>query len=301
MIGAERTLLGAILGRAAGGQRRRVGAVAAFLASPRGRHGISGTTVVVDGGQAGAAGSLERWSTAPSSSSSVLQDLAAAPPALPFCAEAVSARVLVGNPAAGGDGAALVELPAGWRSLEATASPFELIVLEGELLAGEHALGRHGYVSAVPGEAVPALGADWPALGSSSTPSPTSSARPCVPDDEDGWTAGNLPGLRRRMIRGDLDGARGFFLRIPAGWERAAQPSTASTAPEAALQLDGDLWHVRANGGAGGTMRRHCYFWRPRHVLHSPMGSDEGSMAWVYVDGRLVNHYVEEEGGPPAP
>ncbi len=57
---------------------------------------------------------------------------------------------------------------------------------------------------------------------------------------------------------------------------------------------------MRANGGAGGTMRRHCYFWRPRRVLHSPMGSDEGAMSWVYVDGRLVNHFVEEEGAPPA-
>jgi hypothetical protein len=33
-------------------------------------------------------------------------------------------------------------------------------------------------------------------------------------------------------------------------------------------------------------------------VLHSPMGSDEGALMYVTVDGDLVNHYVEVEGLP---
>jgi len=52
---AERRLLASIpAGRPA--QAAEIAAIAAFLASPRGRH-ISGTTVLVDGGQSGAAGS----------------------------------------------------------------------------------------------------------------------------------------------------------------------------------------------------------------------------------------------------
>jgi hypothetical protein len=219
------------------------------------------------------------------------------PLALPFSPVPLSARVLVGRPQ-DGDGAALVELPAGWRSLEQTPVRFELIVLEGELRAGSDALGRYGYASAVPGAPVPPLRAVEPVLAFVDAIGDVERAA-VIPASEEGWTAGNLPGLTRKMIRGELDGARGFFLRIPAGWSE--QRTEWHDCAEAALQLEGDLWHVRANGGAGGTMRRHCYFWRPPRVLHSPMGSDGGSMAWVYVDGRLVNHYVEDEGGPPAP
>jgi hypothetical protein len=223
--------------------------------------------------------------------------IAPAPLALPFSPVPLSARVLVGRPQ-DGDGAALVELPAGWRSLDATQHPFELIVLEGELRTGTEALRRYGYVSAVPGAPMPPLQAPGPALAFVDAIADVERVA-VIPAGEVGWTAGNLPGLTRKMIRGELDGARGFFLRIPAGWSE--QRTEWHDCAEAALQLEGDLWHVRANGGAGGTMRRHCYFWRPPRVLHSPMGSEGGSMAWVYVDGRLVNHYVEEEGGPPAP
>lgn len=52
---AERRLLASIpAGRPA--QAAEIGAIAAFLASPRGRH-ITGTTVLADGGESGAAGS----------------------------------------------------------------------------------------------------------------------------------------------------------------------------------------------------------------------------------------------------
>ncbi len=226
------------------------------------------------------------------------ETIKAAPVAPPFSSERVSARALVGD-IEEGNGAALLELPAGWRSHETTASPFELIVLEGELHAGDVALGRYGYVSAVPGEAMPELAA----VGGDCLVFVDAIAdvdRACVvPYSEDGWTAGGLPGLTRKIIRGDVDGARGFFLRIPPGWSE--HRTEWHDCAEAAFHFEGDLWHVRANGGAGGTMRENSYFWRPPCVLHSPMGSDGGAMSWVYVDGRLVNHFVEEEGEPPAP
>ena len=214
---------------------------------------------------------------------------------LPFAPEPVRAWRLVGAPEHG-DGAALVEFPVGWSADGFTSSPFELIVLENELEVGGVRLGPHGYVSAVPGGSNPTLAAPHRVLAFVDA-NPDVHATQVCPDSENGWEPGALPGLTRKLVRGSVDGARGFFLRIPAGWSE--QRTEWHDCTEAALQLEGDLWHVRANGGAGGTMRRHCYFWRPARVLHSPMGTDAGALSWVYVDGGLVNHYVEEEGAPP--
>jgi hypothetical protein len=209
----------------------------------------------------------------------------------PFSATPLQARTLVGDLAAG-DGAALVELPAGWSADGTTSSPLELIVLEGELHSNGRPLRAYGYVSLVPGDANPTLASPGGALVFVDANAEV--RRPLVrPESEDGWEPGALPGLQRKLIRGELDGPRGFFLRIPAGWSE--HRTEWHDCAEAALQLEGDLWHARANGGAGGTMRRESYFWRPPRVLHSPMGSDDGSLSWVYVDGRLVNHYVEDE------
>lgn len=219
--------------------------------------------------------------------------LSAQPMSLPFSAADLSTRVLVGDPAAG-NGAALVTLPAGWRS-QATASSFELIVLEGALQAQDVLLTRHGYLSAVPGE-MPTLHALRPTLAFVDAISDVRETR-ILPMDEDGWRDTPLPLLTRRPTRGDLGEPCGFFLRVPAGW--SMDMTEWHECAEAAIVLDGDLWHVRANNGAGGTMRRHCYFWRPPYELHSPMGSVDGTLLWVYVDGPLVNHFVEVEGGPP--
>src|SRR5690242_18919553 len=67
----------------------------------------------------------------------------------PFSAGELSGRELVGDVGAG-DGASLLELQAGWTGLERCSSPFELLVLDGELEADGTVLGRHGYVSATP-------------------------------------------------------------------------------------------------------------------------------------------------------
>jgi hypothetical protein len=218
---------------------------------------------------------------------------------MPFAAAPVRARRLVGAVEAG-DGAALIELPDGWRSDVRTTAPFELIVLEGELEASGTALGRYGYVSSVAGADAQLRASSGPVLAFVDAIADVTE-QAVVPHSEEDWTAGGLgqmPGLTRRIVRGAVDTSRGFFLRVPAGWSE--HRTEWHDCAEAALLLDGSLWHDRANGGAGGTMRRHCYFWRPRHVLHSPMGSEDGATIWVYVDGFLKNHFVEEEGGPPA-
>lgn len=216
------------------------------------------------------------------------------PLATPFSATPLLARPLVGDLAAG-DGAALLELPAGWSADGATSRPVELIVLAGELQAGGRPLRPYSYISLVPAGAGLALTARAGARVFADANADVRRAQ-VRPESAEGWEPGTLPGLQRKLIRGQLDGPRGFFLRIPAGWSE--HRTEWHDCAEAALQLEGDLWHVRAHGGAGGTMRRESYFWRPPRVLHSPMGSDDGGLTWVYVDGRLVNHYVEEEGEP---
>lgn len=228
--------------------------------------------------------------------------------ALPAPFGTVEGRPYAGDPEAG-DGAALVDLPAGWHGGGAAAGPLpfacELVAFDGGLAADGLALGRHGYLAAPAGTPAPAL---------------TTGAAPVrvwvdfiagvtealvVPGGEEGWTSegglvpGPPPGLTRKPIRGQFGVPCGFFIRIPAGWheDRVEWHDCA----EAALCLDGDLWNVRAHGGAGGTMRRGSYFWRPRHVLHSPMGSDTGCELYISVDGELYNHYLHSDGPPPGP
>ena len=226
---------------------------------------------------------------------------------LPAPFGAVTARPLAGRPEAG-DGAVLADLPAGWTGGGAGAGPtpfaWELIALDGTVTADGGELGRHGYATVARGELPPALAVPagaparvWIDLNADVD------ATQVLPASEEGWTgAGGLvpgppPGLTRKPVRGRFGVPCAFFLRVPAGWheERVEWHDCA----EACICLDGDLWHDRANGGAGGTMRRGSYFWRPPHVLHSPMGSNEGCELFISVDGDLVNHYLHVDGPPP--
>jgi hypothetical protein len=212
----------------------------------------------------------------------------------PFSAAELMGRALVGD-LSSGNGAALVELPAGWRGLARTTAAFELIVIDGEIEADGTAVGRHGYLSATTAR-MPQLSSKEGARVFVDAIADIEEAR-VVPMGDDGWGPTPLEGLTLRATRASLDRACGFFLRVPAGW---SMPLTEwHECAEAALMLEGDLWHVRANGGSGGTMRELCYFWRSPYLLHSPMGSDTGALMWIYVDGPLVNHFVEIEGGPP--
>ena len=63
--------------------------------------------------------------------------------------------------------------------------------------------------------------------------------------------------------------------------------------PEEIYVLGGDVT------GRFGTMTEGSYFWRPRHVLHSPMGSETGCELYITVDGDLRNHYLHVDGPPP--
>jgi len=213
---------------------------------------------------------------------------------VPFSAVDVTGRALVGD-LSSGNGAALLELPAGWRGLERTTAAFELIVIDGEVEADGAPVGRHGYLSGTTAR-MPQLSSAKGARVFVDAIADVEEAR-VVPMGDDGWGPTPLEGLTLRATRASLGRACGFFLRVPAGW--SMQLTEWHECAEAALMLEGDLWHVRANRGSGGTMRELCYFWRPPYLLHSPMGSDTGALMWIYVDGPLVNHFVELEGGPP--
>jgi hypothetical protein len=227
-------------------------------------------------------------------------EVAPRPLRVPFADEPLPGRPLAGAVEAG-NGAALIALPAGWRGGRTSGHAFELVVLEGALDVAGDALPAGGYLSVAAGERCPPLACGDGGLAWVDAIADVTETKVVPPSDE-GWSdralvPGPPPGLTRRMIRGELDTARGFFLRIPAGWreERTEWHDCA----EACLVIEGDLWHVRAKGGAGGTMRRHCYFWRPKHVLHSPMGSHDGAFMYISVDGQLVNHYLERGETPP--
>ena len=221
----------------------------------------------------------------------------------PLATDPVDVKVLAGDVRAG-DGAVLVELPAGWHGSRQAAADvgFELVVLEGELTAGGTRLPPESYL------AVPGGGSSTELTCTVDTTafldvSAQVEERRVVPASVSGWSAprvpGPAPGLVHKLLRGDpLTGPSAFLLRVPPGWsERRTEWHECS---EQCVVLDGDLWHDRANGGAGGTMTRHCYFWRPPFVLHSPMGTTSGASMFMTTGGSLVNHYVEVEGLPPS-
>jgi hypothetical protein len=195
-----------------------------------------------------------------------------------------------------------VELPEGWlgRPADAAATGFELVVLEGELSDGANRLTPESYI------AVPAGGSSTPLSCSIPTTafldvSAQVKVQRVVRASDSGWSAprvpGPAPGLVHKLLRGDpLGGASAFLLRVPPGWSEVR--TEWHECSEQCVILDGDLWHDRANHGAGGTMTKYCYFWRPPFVLHSPMGTTSGVSMFMTTDGRLVNHYVEEEGLP---
>ena len=220
----------------------------------------------------------------------------------PLSLDPVSAKVLAGDVEAG-DGAVLVELPGGWRGPPRDGQMgFELVVLEGELLDGANRLGPESYV------AVPAGSPSIPLSCSVPTTvfldvSALVRERRVVPASASGWSPPRVPGppqgLVHKLLRGDpVSGASAFLLRVPPDWSEAR--TEWHECSEQCVILDGDLWHDRANGGVGGTMTKHCYFWRPPFVLHSPMGTTSGVSMFMTTDGPLVNHYVEEEGPPPS-
>ncbi len=231
-----------------------------------------------------------------------VDEIPSGPVDLPLQPTPSEARLLSGDPAAG-DGAAIVDLPTGWhgRVTAPDHAGVELVVLSGEVVAGTTGLGVGGYLAVSPSVSSELLACPHPArifVGAS----PHVDADAFVPPSEEGWSRPSVPGpaegLTHKCLRGEPGpGPSAFLLRVPAGW---SEPRTEwHECAEECVVLDGDLWHDRANGGAGGTMTRHCYFWRPPFVLHSPMGSHHGVSMFMTTDGPLVNHYLDEHGPPP--
>ena len=175
-------------------------------------------------------------------------------------------------------------------------------MLEGELRNGTTRLPPESYVSVPAGGRGPLLSCSIATVAFLDLSAHVGAGR-TLPASASGWSAprvpGPRPGLVHKLVRGDpLTGPSAFLLRVPAGWSETR--TEWHECAEQCVILDGDLWHDRANGGSGGTMTKHCYFWRPPFVLHSPMGTMHGVSMFMTTDGPLVNHYVEQEGLPPA-
>ena len=59
--------------------------------------------------------------------------------------------------------------------------------------------------------------------------------------------------------------------------------------------ISGDVW-LRNSG----RMVAGSYFWRPPFVTHGPFYTETGRFSYVYVDGPLINHYVDDPRSTPA-
>lgn len=202
-----------------------------------------------------------------------------------------------------GNGAVRLELPQGWRGGGGQAdNAFELVVLDGALEVDGKALDQYGYMSVAAGDTIPALSATQETVLFLDYISDVTDTA-FIPWDDSGFGVRKqigpdpAPGLTSKIVRGTSEGARAFFLKIPPGW--AEKRTEWHDCSEAAIRLEGSVYSSRANDGKGGTMTRHCYFWRPPRLLHSPMHSDEGAFSFLSVDGLLINHFVEDEGLPP--
>jgi hypothetical protein len=175
-------------------------------------------------------------------------------------------------------------------------------VLDGAVEVDGKLLDQYGYMSVAAGERCPVLACAEPTfVFVDYIADVTDNA--FLPWNDEGFGVRKsigpspAPGLTSKIVRGAPETARAFFLRIPPGWRE--DRTEWHDCAEAAIRLEGSVWSSRANDGKGGTMTRHCYFWRPPRKLHSPMGSSEGAFSFLTVDGLLVNHFVEEEGLPP--
>lgn len=221
----------------------------------------------------------------------------------------VEAKVLSRDPA---DGAltALLRLPAAWRRpLGHVTASIDVFVLSGALRLGDglHSLGFYGHLPAganssawtAEGETIlfyaarsgapdflpeagrPALGAGLVAVDTETVP----------------WTGsqipGPAPGLVHKELRADpATGERMWISGIVPDWEYPRLEW--HDVIEEIYCIAGDI-----TLGNSGTMTAGSYLWRPPYVTHGPFHSENGCLILVWVDGQLVNHFVDDPSTSP--
>jgi len=198
---------------------------------------------------------------------------------------------------------ALLTLAAGFRREPgAIAAPSEVFVLGGSLAVGA---ARHGYgyyehrlggatqqawsspdgcrlLALVKGPADFAAGragdAGPPAIGLETERLP--------------WRAGRIPGPPPGLFSKTLrhDGASGARVFLSACVRRYDYPlSEYHDCAEESFRIAGDMRLATT-----GLLTAGSYYWRPPYVTHGPFYSRTGSLAFMTVDGPLINHYVDD-------
>lgn len=217
-----------------------------------------------------------------------------APGALPYAGwpGGERARILSTDPETGAL-SAVVELPAGYRRAAGChAARSELVVLAGELRIGGATVflmtrGRADFErSSSAGVAGAPAGAD-----------PGSSGRILLEAQRLPWvgqaTAGPPPGIFSKRLR--FDEATGERVFLCAMVPRYDYPLIEyHDCAEESYVLRGDV-----RMGTSGLMVAGSYFWRPAYITHGPFFTTEGFVAVMYVDGTLVNHYVDDPRRTP--
>lgn len=233
------------------------------------------------------------------------------------------ARILSADPATGAL-SAIVELQPGYaRPAGSQAARTELVVLGGELRIGE-AIGRYGTFSSVPegvadgawsapgGATVflmtrgradfkPSLAASPAgdtAAGGTATADPNSPGRILLDAHRLPWvgqaTAGPPPGIFSKRLRfHEATGERVFLCAMVPRYDYP-QIEFHECAEESYV-IRGDV-----RMGTSGLMVAGSYFWRPAYITHGPFFTTDGFVAVMYVDGTLVNHYVDDPRRTPA-
>lgn len=242
-----------------------------------------------------------------------------APGALPYAGwpGGERARILSTDPETGAL-SAVVELPAGYRrAVGCHAARSELVVLAGELRIGG-AIGGHGTFSSMP-EGV--VDGEWSTPGGATVflmtrgradfersssagvagapagADPGSSGRILLEAQRLPWvgqaTAGPPPGIFSKRLR--FDEATGERVFLCAMVPRYDYPLIEyHDCAEESYVLRGDV-----RMGTSGLMVAGSYFWRPAYITHGPFFTTEGFVAVMYVDGTLVNHYVDDPRRTP--
>ena len=220
-----------------------------------------------------------------------------------------TAKVLSADPDSGAL-SALVSLPASYRRVPGfLEADCELLVLSGVLRIGEtlRGFGWYEYLPAATSQEA------WQAV----TPCELLLlSRTGVPDftagtggDPDGdrvirvdtelveWRSSPIPGPPAghalKILRHDPE--TGEMAALGASVPRRSYPKLEfHDCSEEMFIISGDVWL-----GNSGRMVAGSYFWRPPFITHGPFYTETGRLSYVYVDGPLVNHYVDDPLSTP--
>ena len=199
---------------------------------------------------------------------------------------------------------AVVELAPGFRrGAGHLTADSDLYVLEGTLRVGGETLGRGAYQYRPPGATQEPWACDDGArvyLASRSGAPEFVPGAGGAPDgaididtDRMPWTAsrkdpGPPPGFFGKVLRSEPDTGAGVFLSASVPHLEYPHVEYHSCIEESYFLL-GDI-----RMGTSGLMEKGSYFWRPPFITHGPFYSLRGKISLLYIDGPLVNHFVDD-------